>query len=681
MSVQPANFGVGDVAYGVMSAIFGSNWANMFTEGPTSSIAPLLTDIFFTFNSAVATTMALIVGYILWAGVQQSAHEGQVMGKRWNSFWIPVRLIFAGALATPIPTFGFSFIQMLVLFVAGTSFDVANDVASRVATHLSSGSQLVNADIIQPREDSQVISALLMSETCMAYHNKSVQEMGGAAGSGDIERSWSGLYSAYSSVAKSLDFVPDSAAIQKLSYGGGGVFGVGGESCGDLSVLYGGEYFPILRDGIDLASTHLRAAAEQIVNNENPSPDLYTKALSALRDARQKMTDKVKGDAKNKDLLAKMASDIESGGFIKLGLYYVRILQSHSQVNQASTFEAGYEFPEADDEDKALGGMSEYMVKAAAYVQKTAGDSGITNPNAAADSSDKTGAFFVGITTGIMKILNADGDAYTKMISLGHELLSYSLPVYTGERLINGVANAIPLVGDGAAKIVGAVMAPVHWVAAACIVIGGWCAWYLPMIPFISWVIGIFGIFVSIIQSLFAAQIWAASHALPEGEGIAGAKAQQGYMLLINLALRPILVTMGFIFSFYLLWAGSYLVIEGLGSYIGSLQEMSGSVTVSLIGVAVTVAAAAVMISIIATMSFGFIFSLADDVLAWVGEKVQLGSAQLAEKAQRFFGMVTSGRGKTGSAARIPGGKAGKPSGGAGAPAGGGAIKIKAGKF
>lgn len=677
--MEPANLNSGDIAGGIVSVIFGDNWANMFGDGPTSSIAGLLTDIFFYFNSAVGLTTAFIVGYIFWAGSMQTAHEGQVMGKRWSNVWVPIRLVFAGGLAAPI--YGFSFVQMLVLFVAGTSFTVANDVAVRVAGHLSSGGQLVNADIILSKDDGPLVSALLMSETCTMYKNRAAGVLGQNP---YIEREWSGTKGGVADFVNKYDGIAGSVA-QKLSYGGGGIFGIGAESCGDLSILYGGKHFPTLKTGIDLASAHLRNASAQIINDEEIDPAYYQQALDAIAAARQAMGDAVRADANGKDLLSGMKEDIESAGFIKLGVYYMRILQRHSQLNAAASFEASYEAPELSGTDKDLGGLGGYMVRAASYVQKTASADGTTNPNAKIDSADKTGEFFAGLTDNTLKLLNSTGDPYTKMISLGHTMLAIGLPVFTGERILVGVAGLVPFgVGEGLSKIVSATLSVVHWGATACIIVGAWCAFYLPMIPFISWVVGIFGIFISIVQSLFASQIWAASHALPEGDGIAGQRAQQGYMLLINLALRPVLVTMGFIFSFYLLWGGSFLVIEGISPFVASLREMSGSVSVAILGFAATMAVAAVLITIVATMSFGFVFRLADEVLAWVGSGEQLGSNQQAEKAQRTYGMMTSGRGKMGTAGRIAGkgAKAGASAAtGGAAGAAGGAIKITAGKF
>ena len=146
-------------------------------------------------------------------------------------------------------------------------------------------------------------------------------------------------------------------------------------------------------------------------------------------------------------------------------------------------------------------------------------------------------------------------------------------------------------------------------------------------------------------QSMVAAPLWAASHALPEGEGFAGERAKQGYMLLLNVAMRPVLLTIGFIISMGMVWALSWMgvnmmseafktmlmgvdtspmndsgifntiVNSATGAAIGLQQIIFGSLAILFIG-------GAVLIMLI-HRAFDLIFEVADDVMKWIGGGVQ----------------------------------------------------------
>ena len=64
---------------------------------------------------------------------------------------------------------------------------------------------------------------------------------------------------------------------------------------------------------------------------------------------------------------------------------------------------------------------------------------------------------------------------------------------------------------------------------------------------------GVLGWLIMICESLVAASLWAGAHALPEGEGMSGRYAVQGYQLMANVLFRPILLLLGLILSMQVL--------------------------------------------------------------------------------------------------------------------------------
>lgn len=72
-------------------------------------------------------------------------------------------------------------------------------------------------------------------------------------------------------------------------------------------------------------------------------------------------------------------------------------------------------------------------------------------------------------------------------------------------------------------------------------------AYWLPMLPFINWIGGIIGWVTAAIEMLMVFPVWIASHFHPDGDGVASKHALNGYMLLLELLLRPVFMVFGLI--------------------------------------------------------------------------------------------------------------------------------------
>lgn len=76
----------------------------------------ILGTLFKTFNSVVLAVAALILVYVTVVGVMATANEGEFMGKKWHSLWVPIRTVLG--IATLVPTgSGYSAIQIVMMWV------------------------------------------------------------------------------------------------------------------------------------------------------------------------------------------------------------------------------------------------------------------------------------------------------------------------------------------------------------------------------------------------------------------------------------------------------------------------------------------------------------------------------------------------------------------------------------
>ncbi len=78
---------------------------------------PALLHMFEKFNAVVITLGTVIISYIAIVSTINTAQEGQVMGRKWNSVWIPLRSALGMLVIIPAPHSGYSVIQNLVIVV------------------------------------------------------------------------------------------------------------------------------------------------------------------------------------------------------------------------------------------------------------------------------------------------------------------------------------------------------------------------------------------------------------------------------------------------------------------------------------------------------------------------------------------------------------------------------------
>lgn len=106
---------------------------------PTAASADLaitgtgnLGEIFRTFNLGIAFFGTLIILFLTIVGVLQSGNDGEFLGKRWHSMWVPVRFSVGSALMLPLTSSGYSMVQAMVLWIAMQGVGFADSVWATV---------------------------------------------------------------------------------------------------------------------------------------------------------------------------------------------------------------------------------------------------------------------------------------------------------------------------------------------------------------------------------------------------------------------------------------------------------------------------------------------------------------------------------------------------------------------
>ena len=182
-------------------------------------------------------------------------------------------------------------------------------------------------------------------------------------------------------------------------------------------------------------------------------------------------------------------------------------------------------------------------------------------------------------------------------------------------------------VSNWAADTLGKLMIPL---GLTLVVEGAIIAYVIPAIPGAIMTIAVIGWLFLVMELMVAAPLWAAAHAYAEGEGFAPQQAMYGYGAAIGIVMRPVLLTFGFVFMFFLIFIVGHFVGGAMSVYMMGMNGFH-------LGVVGGVAVFAIILGTIwGSMKFlmGLITHLADQVPQWIGGRGQ----HLGEKENAMQG-------------------------------------------
>ena len=158
-----------DLSIAYLSTIFGV--VDGVLHGTGSEI---LGTMFGAFNATVLVMASVTLSYVLFISILNTAHEGEFLGKKWSSIWVPLRTVSGIGLLLPKAT-GYSFVQILVMWVvvqgvgaADQVWNVALDYMNRDGT-IVEPLQSIHTD--DKKTDNSFLvgkaGSVLKSEVCM----------------------------------------------------------------------------------------------------------------------------------------------------------------------------------------------------------------------------------------------------------------------------------------------------------------------------------------------------------------------------------------------------------------------------------------------------------------------------------------------------------------------------------
>ncbi|WP_239524573.1 DotA/TraY family protein [Stenotrophomonas maltophilia] len=616
---------------------------------------------FEVFGLGILALGMLFVIFTTIKGAVDTAHDGEFLGKKMSSVWVPLRTAAGTAFLLPLQS-GFSLIQIAVLWIAIHGVGLADRVWIATVDKMMETGQLGRPHL----PDSRPLAAnILRYEVCAAAMNKQYQaenrqlkievqpKKAVLVNSGEALKFDNIIYP-----GGWIDLVQSAAGsafivtgLQWSAVGTGGYMNP--NVCGALewqeshesSESNGSPYIdktPILRAQAQAVQTmigELRPIAQAIVNGEKPSAGGLERAANNYETTLQGAALGVVNQA-NRNRNTRFLSYAREGGWIFAGTYYNHIIHMSDAIQSAVNSLPASSAQTITDKEAAdtLILYQDSLVTANEYIRnssQSAYRAYEAQNQAVGFTGDKIPSNFeemkvwlsrpalAGINQLTQEIAGSNLSHVAQMKNVGDTIMAVAWTIQGAQFIVAGFGGGLwdDAVTFGAYDIGASIetLTPsVAFLFMTLLAAGAFLAFYVPMIPYIIWITGIIKWLTVLFESVIAAPIWGAAHVHPDGDDQVG-RAGPGYMIILSVFLRPTLMIFGLL--------GSIVVAQPVAhfvnlTYITQVQGAMGNSANAIGALIAYTAIYAILMTIVLHSVFGFINWIPDNVLRWIGSAV-----------------------------------------------------------
>jgi len=666
-----------DLSGQLLKGLFGENWQSLI-QGVEGGAAGPGASLLLTMLQAVSTIAlliaAIIMTYTVFLGVLGTATEGRPAGKL-STMWVPVRAAVGVGMLIPTAK-GLNILMITILTLVGGSINFANYLAGEAYEFLrESGGRLTVTAPPGMRSNAEELAVEALKNLTIQHYM--TYKLGQNFDSLYIITEPNEKYRSYN-----LIFMPPvESSMTSGDLGSITIPCAQGPGSETICKARAAGVVRMIESLVPTAETLAAQVMSEQERQENAVPAPQTISDSAILTAVDQYIQTVaphipaltKGtDPKRTEDLNEFIDQAKSDGWLMLGSYYWTISRftqhqheisgAMPQVNPANyrrmlenswddpAFQALYQNAErrARDQirasrDAATAGEESVFAKATLLIKKYVFP-GLSPVELVADSM-KTG-------DPIAELTNFGHGLVVSSEALGVAALAAGAATSFGEGAAKSpVAQVLTLGGSaGAAESTGflksALMLLVSTVTITLFSAGAFLAFYLPALPWLLWMAAVIGWLILIIETLFAAPLWAVGHMLPEGEGVAGQHGRQGYMMLLGVLARPPLMVAG-LFS-------AMILFSLVGNLVGHCfmifyQSVSGARIAGIVTIIAQILILSSCMIVFAHKIFSLINLLPERVIGWIGQMRQdLGES---DDVHRTRGVVMAGGAKIGGGA------------------------------
>ena len=631
------------------------------------TVSPVSNGIAGGFSAMIAVLMAVsaaMMGFQTVVATASTAHDGELLGRRWHSLWAPIRVCYGFAALAPIVK-GYCLLQILAIWMAVASGQLGNAMWTGFVTNLPSNT------IATPnlQESLGVVKDELRMEVCFATLETYATNTGGTSptwptdgvstGTG-INKSqfWDWITSFWSNTANTV--APYHISHLVWSYG----------PCGTISGDYAdaaagtlGTMAQAQRSAVNTMRSSLRTVAKAIVASVTPSEGSVPQSLdsqfapvvSAKTAFDSAMTTAAAAFVNSASSAGSNTTDFQnaatSAGWASAGSYYMTI----ARINTAQVA-AARNMPVVNagttDQNLISGPLRDALTavpfgalpvfEAWWDTNMKAANATFSNSAVAAGTMETSGIYFemkdVGSTDSWLqqKLMNqvkldpANFSGLQQMIDLGDYIIGLGESI-VGTMVAAKIATVIPaLKGAAALKAItagsagsGLLDGPLSFatlfigtIGTALMAAGVYDSLVLPMMPYMHFTFATMGILVVVVEAVIAGPLWAFCHIRMEGSELFEQTQLAGYKILFNLLFRIPLTLLGLFFSYLVFNAMVWLLSVTL------YPAMAAATADSLFGVVGTIAYIVLITGMnygVANRSFALIHEVPGRVTRWFG--------------------------------------------------------------
>lgn len=613
------------------------------------------------FNAAMLLLAGVLVAYTLVAGTMSTAHDGEMLGKRWSSMWIPIRTSVGAAMIFPLGS-GFCAIQYIVMWIAMQGIGFADKMVTAFMNQQydETGNSFVPPSNYQARR--QLLEKWLVAATC----EKAIGVQEAIAKSGRAAAIYLINPAAGATAAIGAENVPPMDGTQYW-YGAG--------MCGNVSIFNSGnETFAM--DDDNFMSFDMEMFSDQMYEGNvsqmssikgkietlatkiaegNTDHETMKREVATGLDEMAKTWDKTMKDKAIAIYKSQMASNgkrykesVVRDGWLTFGGWYMEMARTQDGIARAlsnvpTVSSSAYERVLQQEKDGAFVSLfkNNYFSKDAqaaiklantfaTYTTVAAGGNALNN----VEPSNISAYIVKWFITPDYKSMFDDNQDFGQNPVLMAQNLGRNMVGWGTGGYVAGMAAILlfdrEVIGNSTVKL--SVLGPmITAVAGTILVTGAFLSVYPPMLPYILWIGAILGWVIFLVEAVIAAPLWAVAQIAPDGDGVVG-KGGQGYMLVLSLFMRPALMVLGFIAAVIVMKPMGYLINSTfLGAFLNAASPSWYGIVTAIMG---CILYATLMVSVINRV-FALIHVIPDKILRWMGGG---GDSELGHAAQGVEG-------------------------------------------
>jgi conjugal transfer/type IV secretion protein DotA/TraY len=650
-----------DMILGILSHTVGPLISQVSGVGNAAGTITDITLALKDINELVLILGGLLLTYIIGAGIMKTAHEGEPLGQRWSSMWVPLKAALGAALILPVPSLGgLSAAQGIVVWLLTFGIGAGDALWAQSLQYIAKDP--VGSVEVNPIHTGLVAEGIIDSQVCELGINETADNYFPGSNPvsrsgptvqhtinpmGDVGHVFQGYDYAYTPLPgghtyalqhsiyqwtadsggllgelSSLDILP--TACGKVAF----VSGVAGSAAG-----YGGQMVNTV--GKDNASamgaliSNLKPISQNLFEEKKTGTD-YSNFVKAINTYDQTMQNDIQNAANTavSAQVQKYVSAAKVDGFATAGEWFWDLVEwnhiaqkTANNLGDATGMNIGSFFGRLGSSH-----IKNAEARAASFVKENGSVVGHVQPTKNADA-DIGGIFAEATPMLVSSLSHLSHNPLIDIRDIGTDMELAGGTIYALNSVNLGVVSAvnggdiedIPGVGsatNAAAKIYYYNVNPVLMALAGILFVEGFfLSFVVPLIPFMVWVAGLLGFLLMAFEMIVAAPLWAIMHMHPDGHEMVG-MASQGYKIALAIITRPFLMVLGLIGGYALFDGFTKLVTPMISAAVVSGQGVGGGFTgpfdmIGAVGVYVTLTV------IIAYEAFKLVFVLPEKVMAW----------------------------------------------------------------